>query len=184
MRCVVLFIVIHNLLQNTRTINDDLIMINRPREVLSKIEKSRSTNQEKFLSTIDLGFPSGCDWLWFTGVINSNTGVSPCCFLSSESLDFGQIKNQSFSDVRNNPMYMEARNIITKNSYNSSSKIICERCPCKGIWHTQDWLLEIIIISLLKKLPDSYGKIKNISLNQINWELIKQLKSMILKEIS
>ena len=69
----------------------------RTKEGQVKSLKTGTLNNEEFTRKIKFA-DSGCDWLWFSGVLNSNGGLAPCCITIGENDDFGNV-----SELINNP---------------------------------------------------------------------------------
>ncbi|MBZ0253321.1 MAG: radical SAM protein [Candidatus Methylomirabilis sp.] len=56
----------------------------------------------------------GCFYPFRAMTINPDGGVSPCCSVSDEKTDFGNIFKQSLADVWNNEMYRSARALFSE----------------------------------------------------------------------
>lgn len=76
-----------------------------------------------------------CWYLWRTVVINSDGGISPCCYVADPTSDFGNIRNmkeKSFHDVWNNSRYRMARGLFNKSEDTreniTSENIVCMKC--------------------------------------------------------
>ncbi len=149
------------------------------REFMS--ESQKATNVETRMMKSKLNFKSGCDWLWFTSVINANSSVAPCCVTVNEADDFGMIKNDSLDDIRNNEKYSKSRSLIAGTLTDAKTNTICGQCPAKGIWHFHDWILIIIMQSLLEKLPFEYIDEKQIPVEEFDWNFVSKLKVIIEK---
>jgi len=74
-------------------------------------------------------YKSPCHHLFDTLFISANGNVLPCCYLSNESLSFGNILKESFEDVWNNNKYKYSRSLFSYNKYKSSEILtICSKC--------------------------------------------------------
>jgi len=72
-----------------------------------------------------------CYWLWRTAIISSNGEVIPCCLF--DTMDWGNIFEQSFPEIWNNNYYLKARRLST--SYRDESlPIICDDCNADFIY--------------------------------------------------
>jgi len=130
----------------------------------------------------EMELSEGCDWLWFSPVINAGGSVSPCCAVTTENADFGKISNDSLFSVINNEKYVKARNLDAGKITNPNLKILCETCPVKEIWHFTDWLLDLILESLMQKLKQ-YPETKDIEkINRDTLPIIKQFIENKIKE--
>ncbi len=75
----------------------------------------------------------GCRALYTMAVVNSDLGVSPCCYntaYDSES-DFGSVADRSFAEIWNGADYQTARRLfgnIADRDINSLRPIACTRC--------------------------------------------------------
>ena len=153
------------------------------KELMSDKQKSTEVVPTRMMKS-KLNFKSGCDWLWFTSVINANGSVAPCCITVNQKDDFGILNEGSLSNIRNNEKYTKSRGLIAGNLNNSNIGTICEQCPAKGIWHFHDWILIIILQALLEKLPFKYFDYKKTDIKEFDWDFIEKLKVIINDEVT
>jgi organic radical activating enzyme len=57
-------------------------------------------------------FPKICHQLWNMAVLNSDGGIAPCCYLFFKSDDFGVYNHELFRQVRNNQLFVTARQLF------------------------------------------------------------------------
>ena len=145
-------------------------------------EKQKSTDKETRMMESKLNFKSGCDWLWWTSVVNANTSIAPCCITVDQKDDFGIVNDSKLIDIRNNEKYTKSREIIA--GQNNDIDTICKKCPAIGIWHFHDWILIIILQALLEKLPLKYFDDKKRDVKEFDWDFINKLKMIINDEVS
>ena len=62
-------------------------------------EKQKSTDKETRMMESKLNFKSGCDWLWWTSVVNANTSIAPCCITVDQKDDFGIVNDSKLIAV-------------------------------------------------------------------------------------
>ena len=75
-----------------------------------------------------------CYWPWEAIVINPNGSISPCCSVEDEKDDFGNIFQQSFTEIWNNEKYRMARRYIKeKKIIQASDNNICINCKQLGM---------------------------------------------------
>ena len=68
-----------------------------------------------------------CWRLWRSAVVNWNGGYAPCCYLTDESDDFGDVNTQSVKEIWNNQHYLTARGLFNE-KYVPSSHVGCIDC--------------------------------------------------------
>ncbi len=74
----------------------------------------------------DKEITNDCDALWTSGLIYADGGVSPCCFDFAGSLNFGNIKTDSFRNIWKSGKFAGFRkSIIT----NKKAIPLCSNCP-------------------------------------------------------
>lgn len=74
-----------------------------------------------------------CNWPWAGIAINPDGSVSPCCSVEEQEYDFGNVFEQGFEALWNNPHYVRAREHVArfvegKTEVIPNSKHACERC--------------------------------------------------------
>ena len=71
-----------------------------------------------------------CFFLWKTAYINWNGSVSPCCFVYRQERDFGNIQQESFRNIWNNPKFRHARSLFLEASSGRGNQemAICDAC--------------------------------------------------------
>ncbi|MGI0057240.1 MAG: radical SAM/SPASM domain-containing protein, partial [Nitrosarchaeum sp.] len=164
----------------------------------STIEKFRpvnfSSNEEKLISQPEppmentrilnskLVLPKSCDWLWFMPIINGNGNVSPCCITTFDKQDFGNIKEDKLISILNNKKFVNARKLASGQEIEPNLNLICEKCPGKEIWHNSDETITTVFESLLSKLSPIHPQIKNLTVNDIDWETFQKLKKMVISQ--
>lgn len=78
-----------------------------------------------------------CQWLWKGVVINSDSGVHPCCVLFSKKYDFGDVlKVRNFREIWNNKCYQDARRAVkdpayAKKLFDEKSGNVCVSCTTR-----------------------------------------------------
>jgi len=72
-----------------------------------------------------------CDWLYLNLTVNACGTVSPCCTVSEESLDFGDLNTESFRALWNNQKFRAARRIMSGCDRRAASgdSLVCRKCP-------------------------------------------------------
>jgi len=74
-------------------------------------------------------YKSPCHHLFDTLFISANGKILPCCYLSDESLAFGDILKESFEEIWKNNKYKYSRSLFSYNKYKGQNiKIICSKC--------------------------------------------------------
>lgn len=70
-----------------------------------------------------------CLFLWKTAMINWDGSVSPCCFVYHKDLDFGNINEEPFQEIWNNPKFQRARSLFQDSTKASDGpEVICNAC--------------------------------------------------------
>ena len=74
-----------------------------------------------------------CTWLYRTAFVNWDLGVSPCCnyYTGEKNHDFGNLKEETFSNIWQGKRYAAARRIFKDRSTNFDGVNICHRCIVK-----------------------------------------------------
>jgi MoaA/NifB/PqqE/SkfB family radical SAM enzyme len=71
--------------------------------------------------------PEPCQALWLFACVNWNGTVVPCC--DSVETPFGDLRQDSFSDVWNGPAYVKSRGLQYGYPYQGPQvEVKCERC--------------------------------------------------------
>lgn len=115
-------------------LGDDLPDVNFD-ESFEKSKESWLPKDAKYIDERYLGkhsFPlydSPCNYLFSSLVINHDGDVFPCCFVSDKRYSFGNIFNESFSNIWNNKTYLYSRKLFYF-TFARSDKIesICSDC--------------------------------------------------------
>ena len=68
-----------------------------------------------------------CWRLWRSAVVNWNGGYAPCCYLTDESDDFGDVKTHSIKEIWNNEHYVTARGLF-KSGFVPETSVGCLNC--------------------------------------------------------
>jgi MoaA/NifB/PqqE/SkfB family radical SAM enzyme len=68
-----------------------------------------------------------CWRLWRSGVVNWDGGYAPCCYLTDESDDFGNVNTSPVREIWNNQSYVTARGLF-KDGYMPTKQIGCLSC--------------------------------------------------------
>jgi len=92
----------------------------------------RSFASERSRKRRERGIRKPCFFLWRTGVVNVNGGVTPCCLYDVP--DWGNALDESFMTVWNNPLYREARLRSQNNQALKKQNIICDTCTAPFIY--------------------------------------------------
>ena len=74
-----------------------------------------------------------CSWLYRTVFINWDGGVSPCCnyYTGNKTDDFGNLNDNSFLEIWNNPSYVLARKLVGEQKQPTGEdreNNVCARC--------------------------------------------------------
>ena len=71
-----------------------------------------------------------CFYLYRSMTINPEGAVAPCCIISNEKYDFGDIRQDTLDVLWNNERYRSARNLYTQRR-DPTAKIgtVCHKCP-------------------------------------------------------
>ena len=69
-----------------------------------------------------------CWRLWRTTVVNWDGGVSPCCYMTDKSDDFGNLNTHSVQEIKNNQKYQTARGLFSDN-FMPETYTGCQICP-------------------------------------------------------
>lgn len=72
--------------------------------------------------------PHPCYFLWKTATVNWDGSVSPCCCVYEPSTDFGNLLEQPFSAIWNNPLYRSARARFARGKHPAGPRNICHAC--------------------------------------------------------
>lgn len=81
-----------------------------------------------------------CSWLWKGVVVNSDSGVQPCCAIYPKKYDFADMsKAESFKSIWNGKDYQEARKAVADPAYarrlfEQKSSNVCVPCTVYGNW--------------------------------------------------
>jgi radical SAM protein with 4Fe4S-binding SPASM domain len=74
-------------------------------------------------------FDRACFYLYRSMFIYPGGGVTPCCFAHDDNQDFGNIYENSVSEIWNNKMYRSARMLFSKRAPSESRvETICDKC--------------------------------------------------------
>jgi len=76
-----------------------------------------------------------CHFLWRTLVVNWDGSLTPCCCVYDEKADFGNLMEEPFSKVWNNPKYRSARAIFGPGSSPERVSTICSTCKIYRPYH-------------------------------------------------
>ncbi len=76
----------------------------------------------------DYLIPQPCFWLWKSAVINYDTTIAPCCWLSQTNGDFGTLAEDTFDDIWNGPAYQAARSRCGGRDLPDRQGTICDGC--------------------------------------------------------
>ncbi|MCK5601288.1 radical SAM protein [Candidatus Pacearchaeota archaeon] len=104
-----------------------------PEEAVSSFKIMRSNILKKF-----------CKQLWYLLVVQTDGGISACCYLFDKMDDFGNINTESIKDIWNNKKFVEARrlfNLSLSKGISIDYEGPCLRCP---IVHRQNHLKDYI----------------------------------------
>ena len=87
-------------------------------ETLEKIKKKSAKEKIKieiFKENL-LSYEKQCDWPWTSTYLSKTGDIVPCCIIGDEKVEsFGNVNDQSFSDIWNSEKYIEFRDKIKKN---------------------------------------------------------------------
>jgi radical SAM protein with 4Fe4S-binding SPASM domain len=74
-------------------------------------------------------FDQACFYLYRSMFIYPGGGVTPCCFAHDDKQDFGNIYQNSVSEIWNNKMYRSARMLFSKTApAEDREETICDKC--------------------------------------------------------
>jgi MoaA/NifB/PqqE/SkfB family radical SAM enzyme len=74
-------------------------------------------------------FDQACFYLYRSMFIYPGGGVTPCCFAHDEKQDFGDLYNNSVSEIWNNKTYRSARMLFSKTALTEERvETICDKC--------------------------------------------------------
>jgi MoaA/NifB/PqqE/SkfB family radical SAM enzyme len=74
-------------------------------------------------------FDQACFYLYRSMFIYSGGGVTPCCFAHDERQDFGNIYQNSISEIWNNEMYRSARMLFSGTAPGENRvAVVCDKC--------------------------------------------------------
>jgi hypothetical protein len=68
-----------------------------------------------------------CWRLWRSGVVNWDGGYAPCCYLTDQKDDFGDLKTQRVKEIWNNRYYIAARSLF-KDGPLPATQVGCLTC--------------------------------------------------------
>lgn len=79
--------------------------------------------------------PLGCSWVYRSAYINFDGGLLPCCRDVRETAnDFGNVLDQGFAAVWNNPAYASSRRLIADpQGSRGQCQTMCAACPSLGL---------------------------------------------------
>jgi MoaA/NifB/PqqE/SkfB family radical SAM enzyme len=91
-------------------------------------------------------FPSFnyCHHLWHMVVLNSDGGVAPCCYLYFKEDDFGDYSHQSHKNIRQNQMFVTARQLFVTGKTDSLPPDLQHPCLKCHVVHEQTHLKEYL----------------------------------------
>jgi MoaA/NifB/PqqE/SkfB family radical SAM enzyme len=97
------------------------------KELIDKwITPDRLRNQKTPFDVRENELNAPCEHLWKYPVINSDSTMSPCCFVYSIRDDFAELKQQSFADAWNSANYLRARSAFRRKS--EDGYLPCYKC--------------------------------------------------------
>ena len=70
-----------------------------------------------------------CHYLYRTAAINSDGGITPCCFLIEDKHDFGNLNEESVDEIWNNDKYRSARSLYSRKPEEGHKPTACNTCP-------------------------------------------------------
>jgi radical SAM protein with 4Fe4S-binding SPASM domain len=70
---------------------------------------------------------SACFYLYRSFTVNPDGGTAPCCIVSGQHNDFGQLLAQDFDEIWNNEKYRSARAHF-RNGGSITTPTVCDRC--------------------------------------------------------
>ncbi len=73
-----------------------------------------------------------CFWLWRSAVVNVNGGLTPCCLYDIP--DWGNVLDDSFTNVWKNPTFQEARLRSKNNGSFKRQALKCDSCTAPFIY--------------------------------------------------
>lgn len=74
-------------------------------------------------------YDEACFYPYRAITINPDGGVAPCCAVSHEKWDFGNIQGQSVREIWNNEHYLSARSLFSPRPIKDPVKTVCNGCP-------------------------------------------------------
>lgn len=70
-----------------------------------------------------------CFYLWRAMTVNPRGEVAPCCAISHQKWDFGNLVESSLEEVWNNANYRSARGLFSKQAAPREPQTVCHVCP-------------------------------------------------------
>ena len=71
-----------------------------------------------------------CKYLWTMPAIDPDGSLSPCCAVYPEKYDFGNVFQQSLSEIWNNEKYVASRRIVSGRKGHAAT--VCATCAANG----------------------------------------------------
>ncbi len=94
---------------------------------ISDTPEYRGYHPEKILQRGYL-YDESCFYPFRTLVINPDGGVAPCCAISHEQWDFGDVHKESLWDIWNNRKYQSARSLFSRHPVAERVPTVCDGC--------------------------------------------------------
>ena len=88
-----------------------------------------------------------CHQLWHTVVLNSDGGITPCCYMFFKRDDFGDYAQDQVMQVRNNPLFVTARKLFNASEVVDLPRTMQHPCLKCEVVHDQPHLHKYLALN-------------------------------------
>jgi MoaA/NifB/PqqE/SkfB family radical SAM enzyme len=85
-----------------------------------------------------------CRQLWHAVIVNSDSGIAPCCFVFNKRDDFGDYRPSRLLDIRRNEKFVTARKLFDPSAVGDLPPDLKHTCLKCGLVHNQPHLREYL----------------------------------------